>query len=156
MTITAWRIVKAARAREAFLGDGARRFGGRWNHRGTSVAYAAGSLSLAVLEILVHLEGNRLLASYVQVPVEFDHGLCLQLDPGDLPDGWAENPAPDGTKDIGTEWVASGASVALAVPSAIVPDEQVYLLNPGHVEFSAVQIGRPESFRFDPRLLRGS
>ncbi len=50
-----WRIVKKSRAGEAFSGEGARRYGGRWNHRGTAVVYVADSLSLAALELFVHI-----------------------------------------------------------------------------------------------------
>lgn len=154
MTITAWRIVKSTRAHEAFSGEGTRRFGGRWNHRGTSVVYAAGSLSLAALEILVHLQSPQLMLSYVQIPMEFDGQLCLNLHLGRLPGDWTDNPSPASTKDIGTEWVDSRDSVVLAVPSAIVPDETLFLLNPQRPEFGAVRIGSPSSFRFDPRLLK--
>jgi RES domain-containing protein len=154
VTITAWRIIKATRIDDAFTGEGTRRFGGRWSHRGTSIVYTASSLSLAALEILVHLEGSQLLQSYAQIPVEFAHSLCRSLDLGDLPPDWSDNPPPVSTKNIGTEWANSRASVVLAVPSAIVPDETVFLVNPRHPEFSALEIGNPSSFRFDPRLLQ--
>ena len=55
-----WRIVKATHASTAFDGDGARRFGGRWNHEGYSAIYTSGSLALAALELLVHLEITHL------------------------------------------------------------------------------------------------
>ena len=154
-TTTSWRIVKAARMADAFTGEGARRAGGRWNYPGTAMVYTAGSLALAALEVLVHLEGPQLLQSYVQIPVEFSEHLCRRLDLGSLPEGWSDNPATDWTRSTGSEWVASHESVLLAVPSAVVPDEFVYLLNPRHSEFSALRKGQPASFRFDPRLVRG-
>lgn len=151
---TAWRIVKAKRSQDAFSGQGARVAGGRWNLPGTAVVYAAGSLALAALEVLVHLEGPQLLHSYVQIPVEFDRGLCRSLDLDALPADWADNPAPQSTKRIGSDWVRSGASVVLAVPSAVVPDELAHLINPSHPDFSALRIGKSTGFRFDPRLIR--
>ena len=152
-TATAWRIVKAMRAPQAFTGEGARRAGGRWNYPGTPMVYAAGSLALAALEVLVHLEGPQLLHSYVQIPVEFSQELCRRLDLDALPPDWAANPAPESTRSIGTEWCDSQESVVLAVPSVVVPDESVYLINPRHGGFPALQIGQPTSFRFDPRLI---
>lgn len=153
-TTTSWRIVKATRVADAFTGEGARRAGGRWNHAGTAMVYTAGSLALVALEVLVHLDGPQLLQSYVQVPVEFDEDLCRRLDLGSLPEDWSGNPASDWTRSAGSHWVASHDSVVLAVPSAVVPDEFVYLLNPGHTEFPVLRIGQPASFRFDPRLVK--
>ncbi len=80
MTIRAWRLVKARFADGAFSGEGARRFPGRWNHRGTPIVYLAGSLSLAALEILGNLDDIRLLKGYVSVRVSFDRRLCSTLE----------------------------------------------------------------------------
>jgi RES domain-containing protein len=153
-TTTAWRIVKAVRVSDALTGEGARRAGGRWNYPGTAMVYTAGSLALAALEVLVHLDGPQLLQSYVQIPVEFTERLCRRLDLDSLPEDWADNPAPESTKRIGTEWIDAHASVVLGVPSAVVPDEFVYLINPRHSDFPDLRIGQPASFRFDPRLVR--
>ena len=153
-SITAWRIVKAKRRDDAFSGEGARLAGGRWNLPGTSVVYAAGSLALAALEVLVQLEAPQLMPSYVQIPVEFDSSACRRLDLDALPADWAESPVPESTRLIGPDWVRSQASVVLAVPSALVPDELVYLINPNHPDFASLRVGQATSFRFDPRLVR--
>jgi RES domain-containing protein len=42
----------------------------------------------------------------------------------------------------------------LAVPSAVIPQEMNYLLNPRHVNFKRIRVRNPEPFRFDPRLRR--
>jgi len=153
-TMTAWRIVKVTRGSDAFTGEGSRRAGGRWNCPGTAIVYTAGSLALAALEILVHLDGPQLLPSYLQIPVEFDQAMCRQLDLDLLPTDWSDNPAPQSTQQIGTEWANSHSSVVLVVPSAVVPDEFVYLINPHHKDFPKLRIGQPASFRLDPRLVR--
>jgi RES domain-containing protein len=41
----------------------------------------------------------------------------------------------------------------LAVPSAIIPSETNYLLNPRHPTFRTTRVRRPQPFSFDPRLL---
>ena len=51
-----YRICKTKYAATAFDGEGAFRFGGRWNTRGTRLIYTAGNLALAALEMLVHLD----------------------------------------------------------------------------------------------------
>jgi len=54
--IRIWRLVKAGRTHSAWDGEGAFRFGGRWNSRGVRAVYASSSLALALLETLVHLD----------------------------------------------------------------------------------------------------
>lgn len=154
MTLTAWRLVQARFATEAFSGEGARLYGGRWNHRGFRMVYTAGTLSLAALELLVHLEAPKRMAAYVQIPVQFEDTLCCTLERKALPPDWKAHPAPASTRDIGTEWLQTAVSAVLAVPSVIVPDETLFLLNPQHPDFPAIHIGSPAPFQVDPRLLR--
>lgn len=154
MKHTAWRIVQAQHADTAFSGEGARLYGGRWNHKGTTLVYTAGSLALAALELLVHIEIYEVLAAYVCIPVEFGDKLCQRLPPARLPADWASSPAPLSTRNIGTYWVREGKSVAFAVPSVLIPVEVNFLLNPQHADFSQLKIGKPQEFHFDPRLLK--
>lgn len=146
--------MQARHAAGAFSGEGARRYGGRWNHRGIPVIYTAGSVSLATLEMLVHLEASQLLNAYVCFPLTFDIGLCRRLDIANLSPDWRAYPASTSTRDLGTAWVQGTQSAILAVPSALVPTETNYLVNPAHSDFSSLSIGKPEGFRFDPRLIK--
>jgi RES domain-containing protein len=152
LSITAWRIVKAKHAAAAFDGAGARRFGGRWNSRGVPMVYTAGSQSLAVLETLVHLEASDLLRHYRLIPVTCDDRMVRLLDPGTLPSNWNLRPTPASIRAIGDEWVMSGKSVVLQVPSVVVPGESNYLINIAHPDFGKFTIGKPQPYRFDPRL----
>jgi len=154
VTITAWRIVQTRHAHTAFTGEGASLYPGRWNQRGTRMVYTAGSLSLAALEMLVHLEAPALLDLYVSVPVTFDESICRRIDCAGLPPDWAFDPLPPSTQLIGTTWVQNGDSAVLAVPSAIVRMETNFLLNPAHPDFAHIQIGGASAFRFDPRLAK--
>jgi RES domain-containing protein len=150
---TGWRIVKSRRARSAFDGEGARLYGGRWNSPGTRIVYVAGSVSLAVLEVLVHLGDVGVLSSYSLCAVEFEDGLIEPLDRSKLPADWRSYPAPPGSREIGDAWVKGGSSVILEVPSAVVERESNYLINPAHPDFASVNVGEPEPFEFDSRLL---
>jgi len=153
--ITAWRIVQARHLPGAFTGVGARDFPGRWNERGIPVVYMAGSLSLAAMEMLVHLGHADMLNLYLSIPVRFDESFCRRLASSDLPPDWAAYPVPASTRALGTQWATDGLSAVLAVPSAIVPIETVFVLNPRHPDFSKIAIGDAGEFRFDPRLLKG-
>lgn len=155
--IRAFRIVKTRRAATASDGEGARRAGGRWNSSGTRVVYLAKTISLAALEILVHLDDASLRASYSFIPISFPAS-CVAT-PGKkgvaaLPDNWAATPAPFDCAHYGDEWAASGDSLILRVPSEIVPWESNFLLNPAHPDWKNVKVGEAQSFDFDPRLIK--
>ncbi len=150
----AWRIVQAHVADLAFAGEGARRFGGRWNSKGFAVVYSSGSISLAILEVLVHIQIYDILEEYVSIPVEFDQKLSLAMNPDELPDNWNTDPSPPAIQQIGDNWVESRQSVILEFPSAIVPTEKNYLLNPAHPDFSKLNFGSPAKLGFDSRLIK--
>lgn len=151
---TVWRLVRTPRAGSAFDGEGARVHGGRWNHPGVPAVYTAATLSLAALEILVHLEIDDAPDGWLAIPAELPEGLSVDaLRADDLPAGWRSYPAPEELRDLGTRWLRSQRSSVLEVPSAVVPRECIYLLNPRHPDLEAIDIGAPEPFSFDPRLL---
>jgi RES domain-containing protein len=151
--ITAWRIVKARHAADAFSGEGARLFGGRWNHRGTRMVYLGGSQALAALELFIHLGPGGGGLRFVAIRVEIPRGMRIRaLRPRSLPPNWREQPPPDETKDLGTRWAQGGATAVLRVPSVVVPAETNYLLNPAHPDFAKLVIGPPEPFALDARM----
>lgn len=153
MTIRAWRIVKSKLAARAFTGEGARLYGGRWNSPGQTVVYAAGSASLAMLEMLVHLPSRELLHRYVLFELTFDEAL-VSLCPANLSKKWRMSPSPRSNQRMGDEWIATGRSAVLRVPSVIVSSEWNYLLNPSHPDFVKIAIGPKQPLRFDPRLIK--
>jgi len=151
--MTAWRLVKASLAAQAFTGEGARLYGARWSSPGVAVVYLSESLALAALEILVHLQSRDVLASYVAFRVEMDgRRLARAIDPARLPPDWRAWPAPPGLRTIGDEWARRRRSLILEVPSAVVPQERNYVVNPAHPEFRSLIISAPQPFTFDTRL----
>ena len=154
MTITARRIFKKKHATSAWTGDGGRLYGGRWNSKGTRVVYTSESLSLAVLEILVHLQPPEILNAYLAASVSFENRLVENLPPAKLPTSWRKYPAPARLRKIGDLWIVRGGLPILRVPSVIIENEYNYLLNPAHPRFGECTLGRPERFLFDRRLLK--
>lgn len=154
MIITAWRITKRRHAREAFTGAGAKKYGGRWNSPGTALVYTSATQSLALLEILVHLETPALVHEYVSISVAIDGQLIQHLDRSRLPRNWRMEPIPAQVRNIGDEWVKNMSSVVLEVPSVLVPAESNFLLNPVHPDFSRLVVGEPVRFAFDERFAR--
>jgi len=150
----AWRITQKRRARTAFSGEGARLYGGRWNSPGVPMVYVAQTQSLAVLEVLVHLDTPALLEQYVFLEADFDDSLVTVLDRSSLPRSWKADPVPESVQTVGDRWASSGSSAVLRVPSVLVPEESNFLLNPRHPDFVKIAVSRPHAFRFDARLAR--
>ena len=151
--LSAWRLTKTKLLSGAWDGQGARKSGGRWNSVGIAVVYTSGTLSLALVEVLVHLPSG-ILPAYSAVRVHFDESMVTAIEPAELPASWRDHPPPPETRAIGDRWVAQGGSAVLRVPSVVVPDEFNYVLNPSHPGFADISIGEPMPFPFDPRLPR--
>lgn len=146
-----WRL--ATSLHPPLTGEGAALRGGRWNSVGQSVIYASTHLSLALVELLVHVDSLDLPGNLIACEVALPDGLPEELDSDQLPTGWRDDLRL--TRAIGDDWIDSERSVALAVPSAVVPQEANVLLNPTHVRFAQVRVVRQEPFQLDPRLLSG-
>ncbi len=151
MRITSWRVTAAKFADRAFDGEGARLAGGRWNSPGRRAVYTSATTSLALLETLVHADLG-LLPFYVAIPVSFEARLVTTLKADDLPPDWRALPIPVEVQRIGSDWLDSGRSCVLQIPSVVVPHESNYLLNPAHPDFAALAIGEPIRLDTDPRL----
>ncbi len=154
--IKAYRIIKRNHAATCFNGEGARLFGGRWNSKGKRLVYTSSSQSLAILEILVHLDSYAILAkNYCLCTAEFDEKLCEHIPVASLPAGWDADMAILATKSIGDDWVQEARSAVLVVPSAISPPpEYNYLLNPDHPDFSKIVLYPSQDFVFPGRLIK--
>jgi RES domain-containing protein len=131
--------------------EGAKLYGGRWNHKGTPMLYCALTLSACMLENLVH--SSALPQDKVAIAAEIPDDVALvAMDSNNLPSDWNTAAHSASTQDVGTNWARSGASVALFVPSAIVSGERNVLINPLHPDFARINFGAPNPFAFDPRL----
>jgi len=105
------------------------------------------------MELLVHLDDEDSAQDYVGIPADIPDSVEISRVRGtDLPRAWSVYPRPPALADLGSRWAAARESAVLAVPSAVIPQELNYLLNPLHPHFKRIQIGRPVPFSFDPRL----
>jgi len=82
--MTVWRLVTARFTQTAFSGDGAKRYGGRWNRKGVPMVYTSGSQALAMLEMVV--QDDSLRARYMVIPAEIPPRVAIErLFLDDLP-----------------------------------------------------------------------
>jgi len=116
------------------------------------VVYAAGTISLAALETLAHVSMDNfppMTLTTIDLPDELS---IMELGVDSLPVEWTAYPAPPVLGELGDAWFDAGDTVALRVPSVIVPQEYNYLFNTNHPSFDDVMIIEQATFEFDPRL----
>lgn len=136
-------------------GEGARLYGGRWNLPRTAVVYAAATLSLAALELLVHTDSDLMPHDLVAVAAEIPKSLDIEeVSPADLPDNWIDYPPPEAVQALGSRWAERGDTAVLSVSSVIIFGERNYLLNPMHADFAQIRWSDPTPFTLDPRLYK--
>lgn len=149
----AFRICKTRFLSSAMSGEGAKLAGGRWNSPGLPVVYAASSLSLATLEVMVHLEESEVFYQlFSWLRIECPKEIVETRDVATLPTGWHSDETSAAARTVGDEWLRSMRSAVLAVPSVVTQGEINYLLNPRHPDFQLVRISPPQRFRPDARL----
>lgn len=150
-----WRLCQLAYANDAFSGIGAEQTGGRWNFKGRRVAYCSEHLSLAILEMLVHVDASCLPTDLVSIRAELPDSVSQEvLRATDLPADWRDYPAPASLKKLGADWIANQASLVLRVPSVVAPQESNLLVNPAHAEFSQLKVVDVQPFQIDSRVLK--
>jgi RES domain-containing protein len=152
----AWRLSRFDSEQRTFDGEGARLFPGRWNSRGVPVVYASEHLSLATLEVLVHVRIDQVRVAFHAFEITIPDALVEVVPDEHLPRGWDAAAIARATREFGSSWARERRSVALSVPSVIIRQERNLLLNPLHPGVAKLEIARPTRFSFDQRLLRVS
>jgi RES domain-containing protein len=150
--LAVFRIVTQRRAADAFSGEGARLYGGRWNPKGVPVVYTASTRSLAMLEMLV--QDQPLRARYVIMPARIPFNVRIErIATAALPGDWSTPGRVDEMRAMGAQWVTRAKTAVLCVPSAVVPSECNYLLNPAHADFARISRAAAETLTTDQRLV---
>lgn len=150
-----YRILRRAYSRNPLDGEGAYRFGGRWSSAGARLAYTAEHLSLAIIEYFVHIDREDLPKDLVVVTAGIADAVSrIAISAKQLPANWRESPAPPGLAEIGDRFVRDRPAAILIVPSALVPTESNWLINPQHSDFARIRLNPPRSFDYDPRFFK--
>ncbi len=147
-----YRLTKSKYSRD-LSGKGAEKSGGRWNSKGTSMLYTAPSIALATAEVAVHIPLGILPRDYNIVSFNLPEMLTIkELFTKNLPENWRSIPHSNSTQLLGDAFVNAGDAFILKVPSAVIPGEINYLINPGHANIKSVSILSIETYEFDTRL----
>ena len=147
-----YRITKSKHAVD-ISGIGASLYPGRWNKKGSPVLYTGVNQEIALLENIVHIPpliSPALDILYLEIPDDS----ILVMDIKDLPKSWAQFPAPTILSEMGQKWIENGRTLALQVPSSIIPSSANIILNCRHARYSEVKILEQKRFHFDSRLIK--
>lgn len=125
----------------------------RWNSKDVKAIYTAGSRSLACLENVVHRSSLGLKDDFRTILVAIPDDLEIEaLKIPDLDPRWRQYSHYPYTQKLGDEWIRRASAAVLKVPSAIIPEEHNYIINPLHENFSRIQYLGNEPFSFDERI----
>jgi RES domain-containing protein len=145
-----YRITNTA-YKDDLSGTGAKTYGGRWNHPGVAGLYTASHISLSVLEMLVNITLPESQLKYhvlhINIPANIDTAVITAKK---LKKNWEDD--EDYTRFMGTAFLKDKQSLLLQVPSAVIAEENNYIINPLHSDFKKISIVKSYAFKFDKRL----
>lgn len=146
-----YRIVRKEYA-EDISGNGAFIHGGRWNGKGQYALYCAEHISLAVLEIVVNYNSTLMSIRpiYHLIEIQIPENAITQIDNSVLKKNWQHD--IEYTQYIGDQFLLSQSALALKIPSAVIPEEYNYLINPMHNEFKKIKVASNKVYGLDNRL----
>ena len=134
-------------------GTGTRLFGGRWSNKGKPGLYLASTRALSVLEVLVHLQPLLVPDNFCLAEIEVPDNSITQIALASLPKNWRNIAPVAEIKKIGDDFLAVNRHLLLQLPSAIVPEEFNYMVNPLHPDMAKVKVIKRVPFSFDERLI---
>ena len=133
-------------------GEGAKLNGGRWNSKGQSVVYTSMTISLSLLELVIHSASYEEIKSHLLMKIVIPDNFVTSLKDLSLKPTWPDDPAY--SRFIGDSFLRTKKSLLLKVPSAIIPEEYNVLINPLHPDIKKVKIVSASPFQFDARLFK--
>jgi RES domain-containing protein len=146
-----WRLS----GHRALDGSGGLRASARWHTLGRRIIYCAPNPATALVEVLVHAEidAGDLPDPLQYLEIEAPDAISIKsVDMARLGRHWQRNELA--TRRAGDEWLRSGDTAVLRVPSVVVPATWNVLINPEHPESRKVRVTRAHKHSLDPRLVR--
>lgn len=126
---------------EDITGRGAAANPGRWNLPDERVVYAADSIALAMLETGAHLGLAVPMNRYV-IEIEIPDSIWAKrriVTEASLPGGWDAIPNSIVSQQFGSEWYQAHAEAVCELPSVLVREEKILLINAVHPDAADIK-----------------
>ena len=133
-------------------GEGAKLFGGRWNHKLIPCIYTSESRALALLEYTVNINIEEIPRALSITTFEIPSSGIELITEDKLPGNWKRAPAPSSTKELGTHLLKTSTNFIFKIPSSVIPEEYNYLLNPLHPDSKNFKMVEIKDFSYDVRI----
>lgn len=149
-----YRIVKNKKRTRDLSGTGAFNEGGRWNNEGTYALYTSENPSLALLEVLVHVDESELPTQLYISTLEIDNSApILEIPDGKLPVNW-RLPENIALKEMGDRLFEENQYFGIKARSAVLPNQYNFILNPQYPDYhDYIKVIKVERLEVDQRLL---
>lgn len=146
-----YRLVRTL-YKDDLSGQGAFLYGGRWNSKGIYALYCSEHISLAALEIIVNYDRSliQMIPSYHLIEIDIPDGMIMEIDILALKENWGTD--FEYSQYIGDQFLQSKAELALKIPSAVIPEESNFLINPAHEHFKKMVVKSAREYGLDNRL----
>ena len=145
--------ISNAQYKNDISGNGAAINGSRWNSRGIKMLYTSEFISLCILESLVHLKQKYIPTDQYLLKIELPQiDNFTEISIRKINDNW--NKEIVYTQWMGDQFIKNNEALVLKVPSAIVPQEHNFLINPAHKDCKKIKIIAAELLELDKRLLQ--
>ncbi|SFP69870.1 RES family NAD+ phosphorylase [Parafilimonas terrae] len=144
--------IGAAKYANDVTGEGARLNGGRWNHAGIPCIYTGESRAIVLLEYSAHISILNIKRALSFTTFSVPDDSIMELKIATLPGNWKDFPHPKETRDLGSKLLTERRSLVIKIPSAIIPQEYIYLINPEHLEVNKMKIINVEDYAYDVRI----
>ena len=152
--VEAWRIGATTRdyAADDMSGNGAAKAPGRWNDKGQHVVYAGPTIAMSVLETAAHINTNGFPLDRYLVRITIPAALWAArtiVQVKKLPVGWDAIPESIIAVEFGSKWYKSSKSLLLELPSVIVPEETILVINATHPDAAKLKAKAIRRFEYD-------
>lgn len=125
----------------------------RWNPNEVMMIYTSASRSLSCLENVVHRGKIGLTHLFRIMTIEIPETVLIKkINSAELNENWKNYDQLNFTQNLGKNWIDSGETAVLQVPSSVIEEEVNYLINPKHPNFEQIKLVKTQPFIFDNRI----
>jgi len=117
--------------------------------------YFSEHLSLCVLEMLTRIDFEFLTQDFAFIEAEVSEKEIRNIvNMRSISANWRMDPPGIATQEYGSKWLAKGEELAIALPSAVLPNERNILINPNHKNATKLKILNSGPLKLDSRIIK--